>query len=307
MSPKKSNNSVFIANPIYDVVFRYLMEDNLSARMFIGVVLGVEVLELEFKPTDSTHKITGTENIVTVTRMDFNARIKDEKHGERLVIIELQKAQYHHQIMRFRKYLGKQYQKPGNKIKEETPLPIFPIYILGDAFTEEEIPVIRVNRQYVNAATQEIIEKKYVFIESLTHDAVVIQINRLKQNRRTRLERFLSIFDQTAKTEDSDGHILEINQSEYPEEYERIIRRLESVVGSPKLEETMDMEDEILSEFNLRDKKLAEQKEIAERAENKVRKMILSLYKPDMTLVQIADISGLSVSEAEEIILKVKE
>lgn len=33
MLQKKNKNSVFIANPIYDVVFRYLMEDNLSARM----------------------------------------------------------------------------------------------------------------------------------------------------------------------------------------------------------------------------------------------------------------------------------
>jgi predicted transposase YdaD len=34
-----------IANPIYDVVFRYMMEDNRVARLFLSAVLGEEVDE----------------------------------------------------------------------------------------------------------------------------------------------------------------------------------------------------------------------------------------------------------------------
>ena len=253
-------NKVRIANPLYDAVFRYLMEDNLSARMFIGAVLQTEVTELTLRPTDSTH-FTADEIRITLTRMDFSATIKDANGEEKLVIIELQKAKYHFQIMRFRKYLGKQYQHPNNVSAEGQALPIYPIYIIGEKFTTEKAPVIRVKRNYYDAATEEIIDKKYEFIESLTHDAVVIQVRWLKENRRTRLERFLSIFDQTAKSENSDGHVLVIDRETYPEEYERILQRLESVAGKPELEAIMDVEDELTAELNLRDRKFEKERQ----------------------------------------------
>ena len=332
MSFSKKKDTIRIANPIYDVVFRYLMEDNLSARMFIGVILDVEVLELVLSPTENTHRLPSGEHIITVTRMDFSARIKEKDGTERLILIELQKAKYHHQIMRFRKYLGKQYQKSENVDADKKALPIFPIYILGEGFTEEAIPVIRVSREYRNATNNEIIDKKYHFIESLTHDSVVIQVKWLKQNRRSRLERFLSIFDQNAKVKNTDGHTLEINQKDFPEEFERIIRRLESAQGEPELAEAMDMEDEILAEFNLREQKLERQIKIAEEktklaeekselaekqrklaeeksklAEEKIKQIehtILNLHKNNMAIKTIADITGLSTSEIEKIINK---
>ena len=41
---------MLIANPLYDVVFKYLLDDKKVAKLFIGVILGVEIVELEFKP-----------------------------------------------------------------------------------------------------------------------------------------------------------------------------------------------------------------------------------------------------------------
>ena len=37
-----------IANPIYDVVFKYLMEDNRAARIFLSAVTGRDIVSLEF-------------------------------------------------------------------------------------------------------------------------------------------------------------------------------------------------------------------------------------------------------------------
>jgi hypothetical protein len=37
-----------IANPIYDVVFRFMMEDNKVAKAFLSAIIGEEVLELNF-------------------------------------------------------------------------------------------------------------------------------------------------------------------------------------------------------------------------------------------------------------------
>ena len=192
-----------IANPIYDVVFRYLMEDNKVARLLLSAILEKEIVELKFNPTEQA---TTVEHSVMVFRMDFSAKVKDKDGKEEVVLIELQRAKYYFQMMRFRRYLGKQYQNPqnstevrvtkgGNIIKKG--IPIFPIYILGEAFTESKIPVIRVSRSYIDVATKKEMDERHDFIEGLTHDAIVIQIPYLKEKRRTELEQFLEIFDQS--------------------------------------------------------------------------------------------------------------
>ncbi|MDR3308991.1 MAG: hypothetical protein LBS80_03455, partial [Tannerella sp.] len=43
-----------IANPIYDVVFKYMMEDNKAAKKFISVIIGEEVTELDFADREVT-------------------------------------------------------------------------------------------------------------------------------------------------------------------------------------------------------------------------------------------------------------
>jgi hypothetical protein len=47
------------------------------------------------------------------------------------------------------------------------------------------------------------------FVEALTHDAIVDQINRLKNRRQTELERLLEVFDQGLASR-SDPHLLDI-------------------------------------------------------------------------------------------------
>ena len=39
-----------IANPIYDVVFKYLMEDAKVAKLLISSIIGEEIEELDFRP-----------------------------------------------------------------------------------------------------------------------------------------------------------------------------------------------------------------------------------------------------------------
>ncbi|MCP4150726.1 MAG: hypothetical protein GY757_23475, partial [bacterium] len=43
-----------IANPIYDVVFKYLMEDNDIARLIISTIIRQKVISLEFRPREGT-------------------------------------------------------------------------------------------------------------------------------------------------------------------------------------------------------------------------------------------------------------
>ena len=66
---------------------------------------------------------------------------------------------------------------------------------------------------------------------------------------RSILEQFLSIFDQSNRL-DSTGHVLVINEADYPEKFHPVIRRLNKALQSPQIEDNMDMEDEVVGEFN---------------------------------------------------------
>ena len=258
---------VHIANPIYDVVFKYLMEDSRIAKLLISKITGLKIIDLHFQPQEhvamSNSEIVDSEievlKNITVYRLDFSARIKTTK-GDKQVLIEIQKAKFPTDIMRFRKYLGEQYRSAKNTIfeKENTvhvALPIISIYFLGHKLKYVSAPVIKVNRTYIDMATGEEIKEREYFIESLTHDSFVIQIPLLKTHRRTELEQILSIFDQDQI--DKDEHILNVKELDFPESYRFIIRRLQLAITEPKMLKRMDLEDEIIRELENKERHIA--------------------------------------------------
>jgi len=237
-----------IANPIYDAVFKYLMDDNRVAKLLISKIIGEEIELLEFQPLEN--RIDVEHRTFTIYRLDFSARIRTESGELNQVLIEIQKAKFPTDIMRFRKYLGQQYISDKNTVvvnETKKALPIISIYFLGHKLENTEAPVIRVRRDYIDLSTGEKITKKDVFIESLTHDSYVIQIPHLKDRRRNELEKLLSVFDQSNISEDH--HILNINEDEFDEKYRPLIRRLQRAVEEPKIRKTMDIEDEVLEEL----------------------------------------------------------
>jgi hypothetical protein len=73
---------VRIANPIYDVAFKYLLDDEKVARLMLSALLGKEVLELGFRPTEVRQPVEhpdGSEWLVL--RMDFAGAEKDIRDG----------------------------------------------------------------------------------------------------------------------------------------------------------------------------------------------------------------------------------
>ena len=255
-----------IANPIYDVVFKYLMEDAKAAKLMISSIIGEEIETLAFLPQEfigEIEKSDGTKiskrkrismDPLTVYRLDFSARLKTAE-GHKNVIIELQKAKFPTDIMRFRKYLGEQFSNKenfqkvmiGNRIRK-TGLPIISIYFLGHKLDYTKSGAIKVSRQYVDLMTDKVIETKESFIESLTLDSYVIQIPYLTDKRRNDLEILLSVFDQQNNA-DKDHHILNVRESEFPEKYRPIIRKLQKAVEDNNVRKTMDLEDGIIDEL----------------------------------------------------------
>jgi hypothetical protein len=191
------------------------------------------------------------------------------------VLIEIQKAKFPTDIMRFRRYLGQQYQSAKNITDNETKkrksaIPIVTIYFLGHKLDFVNAPVIKVNRTYIDLATGESLHEKEEFIESLTHNSFVIQIPFLTDNRRNELEKLLSIFDQNLKESD---HILNINEEDYPGEFRDIIRKLQIAMADEEVQMTMDIEDEILAELE------EKEREIENLAESLAKKDFLLLEK----------------------------
>ena len=166
-----------IANPIYDVVFKYLMEDEAVAKLIIGTIISEEIVELDFLPQESTFYLGQRD--LTIYRLDFSAKIKLPDDSYKQVLIEIQKAKLATDIMRFRKYLGEQYQDDANvysvtvgkkKKTKKKALPIVTIYFLGHSLEKTTAPVIKVARQYYDVTTGDEIHIREEFIESLTHD-----------------------------------------------------------------------------------------------------------------------------------------
>ena len=263
-----------IANPIYDVVFKYLMEDAKIAKLLISSIIGEEIESLDFRPQEFTADIdTGLEGrigLLTVYRLDFSATI-NTAHGPKQVLIEIQKAKYATDIMRFRGYLGSQYSNKTNvklatinNHERKIGIPIIGIYFLGHTLDSTDASIIGVNRIYKDLVTGELLTVKESFIESLTHDSYVIQIPHLAQKRRNDLEKLLSIFDQSMSV-DAKQHILNIREEEYPEKHRPLIRRLQAAILEPEMRKQMEIEDGILDDFEDMQRKIQRQShEIAE-------------------------------------------
>ena len=289
---------MLIANPIYDVVFKYLMDDSKIAKLFISTIIGMEVLELEVRPQELVGDVNFPKKSkkknkplpeitnLAVYRLDFGAKVKTPE-GEQLVIIEIQKAKLLNDIMRFRKYLGKQYSDVTNtylyKNKKQknirAGIPIISIYFLGEELDSiRDIPVIVVNNQPYDLYSGKQIEVKDVFIDSLTHKSYIIPIPYLSAKRRNELEILLSIFDQSNSS--SDIHILNVDDSLFPKKFQEIVKRLRLAVTEPKMRDKMQIEDDFISELSdyerllfEKDKNLDEEKKQRKEAERLAKKL----------------------------------
>ena len=240
-----------IANPMYDAAFRYLMDDQAAARLLVGAVLDEEVESLQALPQESSVRASPpgpTGDLLTVRRVDFAATVRTVA-GERLrVLVEVQKARFTDEVMRFREYLGRHYADRNNydvgADGRRRHRPLRAIYILGECLPRTAATVLRVAREYLDGVSGERLSEREEFVEALSHDCWVVQVPLLASRRRTDLERLLSVFDQELRVP-GDRHVLEVDEREIPEHYQPVLRRLEGAVASVEVADSMALEDEV--------------------------------------------------------------
>jgi len=184
-----------IANPIYNVVFKRLMENERVAKFFISTMLDEEVISLTLRPQEFTY-FDEDRIPIAIFRLDFLATIKTKEKEDKKVLIEIQKSRNETDLMRFRNYLAEQYKKEDIVAGVATVLPITTIYILGFKLYNIESACVKVRRRYHDLINDTIIDEKNEFIEKLTHDSFVVQVKRITGKYKSRLDKLLSVFEQ---------------------------------------------------------------------------------------------------------------
>ena len=308
---------VSIANPIYDSVFKYLMEDERIAKTLISALLKKEVVEVDMRRNEYTN---GTRDNISMFRIDFGARIKEEDGSTKLVLIELQKTWLETETLRFRQYLGAQYANPENILKDcendGYGIPMIAVYLLGHKVGDIEEPVLYVRHKALdydgNHVTKGIPDP---FVDSLTHDSIIVQIPRLRGHVNNRLDKVLSVFDQSLK-EKGNHQVLSVDEDKFNGDLEmmHILHRLITAASDSKLRQDMNVEDEFFSAIENRDtalmqkdKTIAEQGEtIAEQGETiaeqkeQIRSMVKAMSDNGMSIEMISNITTIPLEEISE-------
>ncbi len=237
---------MIIANPLYDVVFKYLLEDLEIAKGLLSAILGEQIIYLDVRPQET---LAETSRGITVLRFDFNAVIRSENGDFQKVLIELQKAKQPLDIMRFRRYLGDNYSKEDvitdeNGTSVTRPIPVITIYFLGFALENVPSAIIKINRVYEDVVTHEVLDIKNRFVELLTHDSYMIQVSRLPRGPRNKLERILRIFSPDFESR-QDKRVFNYDGDTSEPLVKKIAERLGRAIASDEVRGIMNVEDEL--------------------------------------------------------------
>lgn len=258
-----------IANPIYDVVFKYLLEDERITKVLLSALLKKEVVDFEMRRNEYTN---ASRDGLSIFRIDFGAKVREADGSIHLVLIELQKTWVETETLRFRQYLGAHYANPENIAKENNEkgyaVPMVTVYLLGHKVGDIEEPILYIRRKAYDYDDNEVTKGiPDPFVESLTHDSIIVQIPYLKGRVNNRLEQLLNVFDQSRK-EATNRQVLNVDEELFAddEEIQMIYHRLLKAASDSELRHSMNVEDEYFSAIEtrdtaimMRDQKLAEQ------------------------------------------------
>ena len=332
---------VNVANPIYDSVFKYLMEDERIAKTILSALLKKEVLSVKIRPHEY---VNTTRDTLSMFCIDFAANVREVDGKEHLILVELQKTWLDTETLRFRQYLGAQYSNKDNiqkNSKKGYAIPMVAVYLLGHRVGNIEEPVIYVNHNSYdyngNIVTKGIPDP---FVESLVHYSIIVQIPLLRGRINNHLEKVLSVFDQSNMYAD-ETQLLTIDEARYEDDADMmyILHRLTAAAANPMMRQDMNVEDEYFSTIEDLDtqvmkqkkqlaeqkKQLAEQKkqlaakenqlaekenQLAEKEkqlaekENQIKNMVTAMSASGMSIETIADATELSPAAIEMILSK---
>lgn len=307
---------ISVANPIYDSVFKFLMEDERIARTILSALLKKEVLSVEIRRHEHTNT---TRDTLSMFRIDFAAKIRDTDGKERLILVELQKTWLETETLRFRQYLGAQYLTAENIAKEGEnegyAAPMVAIYLLGHCVGKVDKPVVYVRHNaydYEGEVVKDAMEDP--FIGSLVHDSIIVQIPLLHGQVNNRLDKVLSVFDQSRRDK-RNRQVIVLDETGYEgdDDMMYLLRRLTAATANAELRMDMNVEDEYFSAIEHRDtelmvktqkleemgEKLAEKDNRLTEKDNQLKSMAQTMLAGGMSVEVIAQAMGKTSKEIQ--------
>lgn len=304
-----------IVNPLYDRAFKYLMENERLAKKVLTVLLDTEIEELSLGQQETTLPIE--KRGLTLFRLDFKAIIKEADGTSKKVLIELQKSKSPTDIQRFRNYLASNYlsketEKDEDDVEKKALYPIITIYILGYKLDDLPYLAVKVNREVVNSVNNKPISVKSFFIDHLTHESHIIQVRRLPEKRRTRLEKFLTLFNQAWVTDQD--YILDLQ--DIPSGFNDMAKYLQAPLMDDTFRRQLEAEEEIEALFDEQEAKFLKQfeelnrkteeskrreKESRQREKELAKKLAIQLKKLGVPANEISKETGLNEPEINEL------
>lgn len=264
-----------IANPLYDYAFKYLMTNDRLAKKVLSTILEKEILEVALEQQEIV--VENEEHNFSIFRLDFKALIKNEDGSEETILIEIQKSKLPSNILRFRSYLGQSYTQKLERVDSVTgrtkkvAFPIISIYILG--YQIEDIPVLatKIDRKITDVSTKEEINIKSDFINLLTHTCYVLQAGRLPENRKTKIEQFMSLFNQAWVSDKR--YILDLE--EVPEDFRDIAKYLQKPLQEKETIRRLEAEQEFEDLFAQQESDIASLNEEVKKAQEKLQEAVI--------------------------------
>lgn len=277
---------IYVANPLYDAVFKYLMEDDRIAKTILSALLKKKVIDVKIRRNEYSN-LTRRESI-SMFRIDFAATVLDEDNQPHLLLIELQKTWLPTETLRFRRYLALQYNNEENMLEESNgrySIPMVAIYLLGHRIGDVSEPIVYVNHRAYDYDGKEVTAgMPDPFVESLQHNSIIVQIPLLHGRVNNRLEKVLSVFDQSNVADDKKVISVDEQQFEGDNDMEYIVRRLQSAAADPDMRYQMNAEDEYFKELEARDTLIMEKEKLIQSKDETIKTQDELIQSQDETI-----------------------
>ncbi len=240
-----------LLNPLFDSVFKFLLEDLEVAKSLIEAIIRTKVVEIAPAPQESSDYTLKVKYFnIGMLRQDFVAVIKTENEsGNEVyekVMIEVQKSPIAPEISRFRHYIADKYRRKSTVEGAEKYIPIKTIYLVEEVFNAQLPAVLgRRGTYFDELENTQYSGERDSLVELFNHDSWFIQTELLPPEFKDELYYVLSVFAPNYRTSRQDRYIVIENEELLIKKHrilERILRRLQAATQNTEVNTAVEME-----------------------------------------------------------------
>ena len=199
------------------------------------------------------------------------------------------------------------------------------VYLLGHKVGNIREPIVYVNHDVFDYNGNIVVDgHEEPFVESLTHNSIIVQIPLLHGNVNNRLEKVLSVFDQT-QVEGDTQQVLKIDEDKYADDNDMMymLHKLTAAAANSEMRQDMNVEDEYYKAIEDRDtaimqrdkilkeqkkqlsqqsEQLSQQSEQLSQKDEQLRNMAKALLAKGMTEEQISAMTGIDIANVVKLL-----